>query len=82
MKKGNAGTVSSESRTSCVSKSGRSTISNAQYCKNASNVSSGQRIVKDDFQLVLHGLNTLMFIKIKKNPTRWMLLVTNHIPYL
>ena len=51
MKKSNAGIVSSVSKTSSVtiiySWSCYSTVSNAQYCKNASNVSNGERNVKD-----------------------------------
>ena len=50
----------------------------SQYCKNASNVSKEERIVKDDSQSVLRSLSTLMFSSIM-NLTRWMLLVTNHI---
>ena len=85
--KSNAGIVSSVSRASSVSiiysKSCYSTVrvSNVKYCKNASNVSTGERIVKDDFQSALRSLSTLMFINIM-NLTRWMLLVTNHLPYL
>ena len=77
--KSNVGIVTLVSRASSVSiiysNSCYSTISNAQYCKNASNVST------DDSQSVLRSLSTLMFINII-NLTRWMLLVTNHLPYL
>ena len=75
-KKSNAGIVSSVSKASSVSiiysKLCYSTVrvSNAQYCKNANNVSTGESIVKDDFQSVLRSFSTLMFMNIM-NLTRW-----------
>ena len=76
--KSNVGIVTLVSKTSSVgiiySKSCYSTISNAQYCKNASNVSTVARIVQNDSYSLLRSLSTLMFRNIM-NLTRWMLLV-------
>ena len=89
--KSSVGIVISASKESSVSiiysKSCYSTVrvSNVKYCKNGSNVSTGERIVKDDLYFqpvyILRSLSTLMFINIV-NLIRWMLLVTNHLPYL
>ena len=74
--------VSKASSVSIIySKSCYSTISNAQYCKNASNVSTAAKIVKNDSKSVLRSLSTLMFINIM-NLTQWMLLDKNHLPYI
>ena len=83
--KSNVGIVTLVSKASSVSiiysKSCYSTVSNAQYCKNASNVSTAAKIVKNDSKSVLRSLRTLMFINIM-NLTRWMLLDKNHLPYI
>ena len=85
MKKTNVGIVTLVNKASSVSmiysKSCYSTISNVQYCKNAGNVSTVRGSFKDDSQSVLRSLSTQVFINIM-DLTRWMLLITNYLPYI